>query len=271
MQFVFVPYPFASRYGLSATEYRTKEEENRLLQGCIAEWIQGLPNKQDFDSQLPTVLAAHLHVRSAEIHSLYRITESEDVVFEFADLNPDWAYVAPGAYPQGPDPLGSGELHYCGSLDRLDFGEKHDNHGVLFVEVGRTGMLKEPEHLPIRATPFHKITLTDPEAELPNLAERFPDRETAIVSVTVNPSSAGPSRDEIARQIRRLFHRLYELKWADTVRKDAPAESEIFTPRADFVGNVRAYLARELTRHGDSDKDAILSLADEFLRMEDET
>ncbi len=43
VQFVFVPYPFASRYEISAAEYRTKEEENRLLHGRIAEWVQGLP------------------------------------------------------------------------------------------------------------------------------------------------------------------------------------------------------------------------------------
>jgi hypothetical protein len=163
-------------------------------------------------------------------------------------------------------------VRYCGSLDRLDFGEKHDDHGVLFVEVGRTGIMKEPEHLPIRATPFHNIILTDPEAELPNLAERFPDCETAIVSVTVNPSSAGPSRDEIARQIRRVFPRLHELKWAaDTVCKDASDQAGFFSPKADFAGNVRAYLARELARYGDNDKDAILALAEEFLCKEDET
>src|SRR5207237_3316090 len=77
VQFVFVPYPFASRYELSAAEYRTKEEENRLLHGRIAEWIQGLPNKPGFDSHLPTVLAAHLHVRGAEMHSLYHLRESD--------------------------------------------------------------------------------------------------------------------------------------------------------------------------------------------------
>lgn len=160
-------------------------------------------------------------------------------------------------------------MRYCGSLDRLDFDEKHDDHGVLFVEVGRAGLMREPECLPIPATPFHKITLTDPEAELANLAERFPDRETAIVSVTVNPSTTGPSRDEIARQIRRMFPRLHELKWANRPRGDAPADSGTFTPRADFASTVRDYLLKRLA--DDPDKELVLALADEFLRVEGET
>ena len=269
VQFVFVPYPFASRYELSAAEYRTKEEENRLLHGRIAEWIQGLPNKPGFDSRLPTVVAAHLHVRSAEMHSLYHLRENDDVIFDFADLNPGWAYVALGHIHKAQMLHDQANVRYCGSLDRLDFDEKHDDHGVLFVEVGRTGLTTEPERLPIPPTPFHKITLTDPEGELPNLAERFPDRETAIVSVTVNPSTAGPSRDEIARQIRRMFPRLHELKWAEQLHGDASADAGTFTPRADFASTVRDYLTSRLA--DEPDKELVLALADEFLRAEAET
>lgn len=270
VQFVFVPYPFASRYELSAAEYRTKEEENRLLHGRIAEWVQGLPNRPGFDPQLPTVLAAHLHVRGAELGtaSKYVLTEREDVQFDFADLNPGWAYIALGHVHKSQALIGQANVRYSGSLDRLDFTETHDDHSVLFVEIGRTGLMREPEQLPIPATPFHTITLTDPETELPALADRYPDRETAIVRVTVSPSTAGPSRDEIARQVRRLFPRLHELKWAERPRGDEAGEPETFTPRADFGASVRDYLTRRLT--DDSDKEAVLALADEFLGAESE-
>jgi DNA repair protein SbcD/Mre11 len=270
VQFVLIPYPFASRYDISAAEYRTKEEENRLLHGRIAEWVQGLPNRPDFDPQLPTVLAAHLHVRGAELGgpSKYVLTERDDVQFDFADLNPGWAYIALGHVHKPQALKGQANVRYCGSMDRLDFGEMHDDHGVLFVEVGRTGLMREPEQLPIAATPFHTIALTDPETELPALAGRYPDRETAIVRVTVSPSAAGPSRDEIARQVRRLFPRLHELKWADKPRGDEAGEQETFTPRADFAATVRDYLTKRLT--DDPDKEAVLALTDGFLGVEGE-
>jgi exonuclease SbcD len=269
VQFVFVPYPFANRYELSAAEYRTKEEENRLLQGRISEWIQGLPSRPGFDSRLPTVLAAHLHVRGSEIHSLYHLRESDDVVFDFADLNPGWAYVALGHVHKGQVLHGQASVRYCGSLDRLDFDEKHDDHGALFLEVGRTGLIGEPERLLIPATPFHSITLADPERELPGLADRYPDRERAIVRVTVTQSPSGPSRDEIARQVRAMFPRLHELKWANGPGAETCTAAAGFTPRAEVGTTVREYLSGQLA--DDPDKELVLALADEFLRAECET
>jgi exonuclease SbcD len=270
VQFVFVPYPFPGRYGLSAAQYRTKEEENRLLHDAIAEWVQGLPRRADFDPHLPTVLAAHLHVRGAEIGALsrYVLTERDDVQFDFADLNPDWAYIALGHIHKPQTIKERTNVRYCGSLDRLDFGETHDDHGVLLVEVGRTGLVREPERLPITATPFHTITLTDPETELVSLPDRYPDWETAIVRVTVTPPTAGMSRDEISRQVRRQFPRLHELKWADAGPGRDDVDNSIVDPRADVASTVRDYLTAKLA--DDPDKDAVLALADEFLQVEGE-
>jgi DNA repair protein SbcD/Mre11 len=269
VQFVLIPYPFLHRYELSATEYRTTEEQNRLLHGCIAQWLQGLPDQRDFDKSVPTVLAAHLHVRGSEIHSLFRMRESEDVIFDFADLNPSWAYVALGHVHKPQTILGQNHVRYCGSLDRLDFGEKHSDHGVLFLEIGRTGLAGEPERLLIPATPFHTITLTDAEMELPTLTARYPDREQAIVNVMVGPQAAGPSRDEITRQIRRTFPRLHDLKWDSKPHEDAATGSSAFMPRADFAVTVRDYLAEQLK--DDPDKEPVLALAEEFLSAEAET
>ena len=43
-----------ARYDLTAADYRTKEEENRLLHGRVAEWLQGLSQRPGFKPQLPT-------------------------------------------------------------------------------------------------------------------------------------------------------------------------------------------------------------------------
>jgi exonuclease SbcD len=268
VQFVLVPYPFASRYDLSATEYRTKEEENRLLHARVAEWVQGLSSHPNFDVSLPTVLVAHLHVRGSETHTLYKLTEREDVLFDFADLNPGWAYVALG-HVHKPQCLGGmANVRYPGSLDRLDFREMHDDHGVLLVKVGRSGLVHDPERLPIPATPFHTITLTDPEAELPKLADCYPDRETAIVKVTATQLGGNLSRDEIGRQLHRLFPRLYELKWPETGRGGEDRDATRFDPRAGVATTVRDYLIEHLK--DDPDREAVLALADAFLRQESE-
>ncbi|MDB5311573.1 MAG: Nuclease SbcCD subunit [Gemmataceae bacterium] len=261
VQFVLVPYPFASRYDLSAADYRSREEETRLLHEKVAGWVQGVPAKPGYDTGLPTVLAAHLHVRGAELHTLYKMTERDDVLFDFADVIPKWAYIALG-HIHKPQMLGGAEhVRYSGSLDRLDFGETHDDHGVVLVEVNGSAAVV-PLHLPIPATPFHTIALADPETDLPALADRYPDRETAIVRVIVSPPAGHVGRDEIARQLRRLFPRLYDLRWADAGRPDdAPAA---FTPRLGFEPTVRAYLTERLA--ADPDRDAVLALAETFLK-----
>lgn len=265
VQFVLVPYPFPSRYDLSTDDYRTKEEESRLLQGMVADWVTNIvPAKPEFDPRLPTVLVAHLHVRGAVMNAVSKfvLTERDDVVLDAGFLPTAWAYTALG-HIHLPQALGGrSSVRYPGSLDRLDFGETHDGHGVLLVEIGPTGLVREPECLPIPATPFRSIDLVDPETDLPRLAD-LPDREATIVKVTVGPMNAGPSRDEITREVRRLFPRLYELKWTEPARLVGDAGPTWTSRAAGYEAKVRDYLAHELK--DDPDREAVLALADRFL------
>lgn len=267
VQFVLVPYPFPSRYELSTADLRTKEEETRQLHAKVAGWVQGVASRPGFDAALPTVLAAHLHVRGAELHTLYKLTDRDDVLFDFADLNPGWAYAALGHIHKPQALNGAAHVRYPGSLDRLDFGETHDDYGVLLIEVAGAKPV-EPVRLPIPATPFHTIDLADPETELPGLAEKYPDRETAVVRVTVGRPAGDLTRDEIARQLRRAFTRLYDLKWADDGGAD-DAPPARFSPRAGFEMTVRDWLSEKLA--ADTDKDDVLALAETFLGAEAES
>jgi DNA repair protein SbcD/Mre11 len=264
VQFVLVPYPFANRYDLSTADYRTKEEETRLLHAAVANWLGTVAGRDGFDAALPTVLTAHLHVRGAELHTLYKLTDRDDILFDFADLNPGWAYAALGHIHRPQTLNGAENVRYPGSLDRLDFGETHDDHGVLFVEIDGSKPVA-PVRLPIPATPFHSIDLADPESELAGLADKYPDRETAIVRVTAGPPTGDLSRDAIARDLRKTFPRLYDLKWADADRA-ADAAPVRFSPRAGFETMVRDWLTEKLA--ADPDKDAVLALAETFLTAE---
>ena len=65
-QFVLIPYPTTSRYAEHDDQFRSKDEENRVLQGRVAQEMQIAGSHPEFDQTLPTILAAHLHVRGAE-------------------------------------------------------------------------------------------------------------------------------------------------------------------------------------------------------------
>lgn len=263
VQFALVPYPTVSRYGRDGDVYHSREEENRLLQARVAEWLAGVPRRGGYDPRLPTVLAAHLHVRGAEVHTLYKLTERDDVIFEPAALLGGWAYVALGHIHKPQAISGAAHVRYCGSLDRLDFGERDQERGVLLVDVGPQGLRGEPEWLPIEPTPFLDLTIDDPAAQLPLLAGRE-GRAEAIVRATVDPRGGVMSRDEIARELRRLFPRLHELRWAGTAAPPAAGAAAAFAPRADFASTVRDYLEERLK--DDPDREALLELASRYMR-----
>lgn len=263
VQFVFVPYPFRSRYDLPEDRCKSLEAQNTALKQAVVTWVRDTVADARFRVDCPTVLTAHLHVRGSETHSLYKMTEREDVLLDFADLNPSWAYIALG-HIHKPQALGGADtVRYPGSLDRLDIGERHDDHGVCLVDVSRTSATRV-QRLPIAPTPFHHVVLTDPATELPGLAERYPDRERAIVQVTAPRNSPTMSRDEIERTVRKIFPRLHVLRYDDA---PAPVRAEVtptFRREAGFASTVRTYLEQRLT--GSADREALLTLAESFLQ-----
>lgn len=265
-QVVLIPYPTASRYAEHGDQFRSKDEENRVLQGRVAQEIQIAGNHSEFDQTLPTILAAHLHVRGSEVHSLYKLTERDDVVFDTGFLPTAWAYIGLG-HIHKPQCLGGMQhVRYPGSLDRLHFDERGDEKGVVLLDLGPTGLRGEPAWLPIAATPMHDVTVTDAAVELPALAQRYPDRETAVVRVRVTHNPAGPSRHEITQELRRLFPRHAEITWIKPDSSAGDATVSGFKPQADCRATIRDFLAKNLD--GDPDKEAVLTLAERFLTPE---
>ena len=267
VQFVLLPYPFPSRYELAKNDIQSKEHLHTVLHAKVAEWVQGVPNKEGFDARLPTVIAAHLHVRGSEIHSPYKMNAADDVLFDFADLNPGWAYVALGHIHKPQLVMNLPNVRYSGSLDRLDFGETHEDHGVLFVEVGPQGLIGEPERLPIPATPFLTIGLTDVDAELPLLAEQYPDRERAIIKVNVAPHAMAMSRDEATRTLRSIFPRLFELNWLRVEKPDDEQTGPRVNVKTSLEESVRGYLAShdEFQAEPEIEKVELRKILDAFL------
>ena len=264
-QFVLVPYPRAVRYELP-DGYRTREEEHRLLQTKLAEWMTQTLTNPKFDPHLPSVLVAHLHVRGANVNNaLFRISEAEDVLIDAAVLQTGWAYAALG-HIHLPQVVGDVQtVRYSGPLDRLDFGEKTDTRGVLVFDLGPTGVTAVPQWVPLEPTPFHDVTVADPDAELPALAEKYPDRDTAIVRITIEKDGEKVSRDEIGRRLRALFPRLHQLRFPETTPADEATSSASGADKP-FAERVRAYLADSLA--DDPDRDAVIALAETFLDAE---
>lgn len=267
-QFVLVPYPTTVRYGLPTNRFLTKDQENRTLNGRVVEWLGEAKSK--IDPKVPTVFVGHLHVAGSGLsHTLYQITEQDDVVFD-TGFRPNWVqFVALGHIHKQQALGGLRDVWYAGSLDRMHFDERDDPKGVVLIELGPAGLIREPEPLLIPATAMHKLVISDPAAELPALAARFPDSSAALIHVTVTYLPGGPAREEITRVIRNTFPRHTEITWTKPESVVAGGRSLGIKPAADYRTTVREFLARsDVLPDSDPDKKALLDLAETFFNLE---
>lgn len=265
VQFVLLPWPAPARYLTDlGTRYSSFEERNRLLHQALAAQLERI-RREHLDPSLPSVLAAHLHVRGSEVHSLYHITEAEDVVFEQGDLPTSWAYVALGHIHKPQALPGMPHVRYSGSVERLDFAEREDAKGCVLVEIDATGLIGTPEVLPLDATPIHELIVTDPATQLVGLAERFPDHEHALLRYELHWTPGEHNRDAICRQIESIFPRWYQRD----VRMigggtNADGSRSFHGTIRDVCGTTRAWLENRIPVD-DPDRDDLLALAATYM------
>jgi DNA repair protein SbcD/Mre11 len=265
VQFVLLPYPTKERYLVATDKYVTKEEENRLLQARVAEWLAQLSAQPGYQTGARSVLVAHLHVRGSEMHTLYHMRDSDDLIFDDVSIRASWDYVALGHIHKPQAINGLAHVRYPGPLDRLDFGEKDDPRGVLLVEIGREGRRGDPEWLPLEPTPMVELTLADPDQDLQRWRDEYPQAAAMLAKVAIRHRPEQGGRNEVLRRLKDFLPRIASVAWEGTETASAPAERS-FAPRADFRSSVREYLERRLA--DDPDKDAVLALADSFLAPE---
>jgi exonuclease SbcD len=262
VQFLLMPYPTATRYLDPADTPRSLEERNRALQAGYLKALWALKAHERFDPDLRTVLAAHVHVQGASTHALFRLSEREDVVFPAAAVPGDYDYVALGHIHKPQCLRGLSHVRYSGSIERLDLGEQEDDKGVVLVDLGSEGLRGEPRWLPLEATPVRAVAVIDPAAEMPGLAERYPDAARTLVRLEVTYRSDRDNRQAIFEDLRRIFPRCYDWKWTEANRLTAPQAADA-PAGPNLPDTVRTYLRQRLD--GDPERDEILGLAEEFL------
>jgi DNA repair protein SbcD/Mre11 len=265
VQFVLMPYPTSRYLQGHDVQYRNTEEKHRLIQQRFKQTLDEL--EIGIDRSQPSVLVSHIHVRGVRVHERYALTEAEDIIFEPSDIPTHWAYVAYG-HMHKPQPAlpNAAHIRYAGSIERLDAGDIDDEKGVVVVDIGPEGLEGEPRVLPLEATPIYRLEVHDPDAEIPLLAERYPDAERALVHYTLyyEPSKHHPQ--ELCLQIEAIFPRWYGRaihKLGDSDEKhDSPPPPAIH----DVGRTVREYLTAQLPE-GD-ERDAVLALAEQLLAEE---
>ena len=243
------------------------EEKNRLLQTRFGEALADLESQLDPDA--PAVLVSHIHVRGAASHSLYNISESDDVVFDAAPVAARWIYAAYGhIHKPGEAVAGAPHVRYSGSPIPLDAAERHDQKGCVLFEIQGGKRVGDIQILPLSGPRLHQLTI-DLTQESPAVAiERWKNEvkpgDLVRYTLAYNPA-AGHNIYAIKAQIAASLGRIYgqdeEIRGADIGH--APAVLEAGRAAADVPTLVRDYLARNLSQN--SERAAITALAEELL------
>lgn len=189
IQVATVPYPIRQRL-LSREEHKDKTigELDALVQELVAENIQALAAQVDPD--VPAVLVGHFSVSDAKFGSERSVMLGRDVVVLKSILaDPTWDYVALGHIHRHQELNGDQQppIVYCGSLERIDFGEEKEDKGFVVAEV-RRGQADWTFHK-VAARPFVTIRAdlrqeADPLAALLDAIARH-DVVDAVVRIIV--------------------------------------------------------------------------------------
>jgi exonuclease SbcD len=139
IQVAAVPYPIRQRL-LVHEEYKDKTiaELDALVQELVADNIRALAAQ--VDREVPAVFLGHFSVSEARLGSERSVMLGRDVVVLKSVLADSvWDYVALGHIHRHQE-LNRGQhppIVYCGSLERIDFGEEAEPKGFVIADVRR--------------------------------------------------------------------------------------------------------------------------------------
>lgn len=227
--------PWLRRSGLLSKEDTKNldfDQINQRLQQVLTNIITA--NIPKLDPKLPSILAAHVWVSSAQVGSERSMTIGQEHMLLLSNVaNPAFDYIALGHIHKHQVLSHNPPVVYPGSLERLDFSEEEDNKGFYMVEIEpdkETGKRQVSfDFHPVTGRRFLTINIgiESPDAEptstvLRAIAEQEDRVRDAIVRLNISlpAETEGQLRDN---DIRNMLKEAYYF----TIAKDIQRETRL--------------------------------------------
>ena len=257
--FVLAPYPVAHRYmppdaalhGLTATE------RHRAVAAAFAGHLTRA--RAAIEPGTAAVLVAHASVQMAQMPSLFRMTEAEDVLVDPSGLRA-WSYAALGHIHKPQAIGGNDHVRYSGSPIRLDAGEEVDDKSCVLVELDDAGAVRELVLLPLPARPVYSVELEGCDG-LDDLPRFYGDHAEALVRVRLAYRPGLDSPGAALARLREIFPHMYQ--WDIRAVGSDDVGRQLQVDREDLAGTVAAFLEDKLDGH--PRREALLALAEELV------
>ncbi|MBV9101880.1 MAG: exonuclease SbcCD subunit D [Candidatus Dormibacteraeota bacterium] len=261
---VCLPYPRQPAYDLEAIQFKNAADRNHQLGDAVKQRILGYETTiREDPEQMPTVLMAHLLIQGMVAHD-HELSEEADVPIPRSYL-PNFAYTALG-HVHLPTELGSAATRYCGSMERMDFGEIGQERQVVLVELDSTGRVRDPEAIALHPTEFIELEWHEGD-DLVEMARAVPPE--AICRLIINVPRGG-NPQAVQAQAKQLIARLCwppEVRWEGDTASDGEDRSSLALERADWQGSVRAYVAEQVA-DDDALRARLLEAVEELIAAE---
>src|SRR6266851_84453 len=242
LRLMLLPYPRQTSYDLEAIVFKDAADRHKQMGDAVKQRIKGFESqiKKDGD-KMPTVVVAHLLIAGQKENG-HELTEEADVPIPRVYL-PNYAYVALG-HVHLPTELGSATCRYSGSIERMDFGERAQRKRVVLVELDSTGLVGEPEAIPLHPTELFEIDWRDGD-DLVAIARDVAPSTICKLRLHV---PVGTNVQALQAQARDLIERLCwppEIQWEGG---DIPevATGSLAIVRSDWQGAVRSYIKEQV-------------------------
>jgi DNA repair exonuclease SbcCD nuclease subunit len=259
-----MPYPTTQYLRTEERQrFRNIEERNNAIGAAFKEVLR--IQQGNLDPRWPAILVGHISVRGVPTSAQYYLDQSQEVMLEPNDLSFPWAYVALGHMHRPGEAIpGAFHMRYAGSIERMNYGEREDKKSVVLLEIQDKQLIGAPRLLPLQCTPFYEIEITDPETQIPLLAEQYPDAGQALVRYILHWDSATQHRERYCQEIEAIFRRWYARELHDT-RKGTVTEAGLtFQQTHDVAATVRHYLQGTLKDRPEKERAELLSLAEQL-------
>ncbi len=229
------------------------------------------------DATLPTVVAFHGTISGASYGAERSVTLGQDLVLPRGIIDvPGVDYVALGHIHKHQQIGSTPPVVYPGSLERIDFGEEHEEKGFVIADVerGRAAW----RFVPVHARPFVTITIDvrdhgDPDERIRRAIAKH-SVEHAIVRVQIQCTQAQRrqiNERAIVDQLKQQGAQVVASVSLDVERTVRGRFSDVADELQDGLTPRRAlelYLASKNTSATRRDK--LLAAADQLLNMQDE-
>jgi len=137
LQLAYLPWPNRSALAAAVPDYHkvSPQDADRLVAAHLQSILRGLAAQ--LNPSMPSILLAHISIDSAEVGAERQIMAGRDITIPLSAIPEEFGFAVLGHVhkPQDFARQGRPNVFYCGSTERVDFGEETEEKSYVLLDT----------------------------------------------------------------------------------------------------------------------------------------